>query len=130
MSLSESAEMYLETIYIIQKDHGHAHVVDVANKMGVSKPSVTKAMNQLKEEGLVSKEAYGHITLTKLGEELSVEVVKKHQTISRFLELSLKLKPEVASQNACKMEHVICDKMMCAIEAYLEDICPSAKKSS
>lgn len=119
MRLSESVEMYLESVYYIQREHGHAHVVDIADKMGVSKPSVTKAMNQLKEEGLISKESYGHITLTKKGEELSKEIARKHEMISRFLEVSLKLEPSEAAQNACKMEHIISDAMMRAIEEYL-----------
>ncbi|MBF7096807.1 metal-dependent transcriptional regulator [Alkalibacter mobilis] len=122
MNLSESVEMYLETIYFIQENHGHAHVIDIANMMNVSKASVSKTMNQLKEEGLVNKETYGHITLTDKGETISREIVKKHYSISRFLEKSLKLNPSEAAKNACKMEHIISDEMIKAIEMYLEEI--------
>ncbi|QSX08252.1 metal-dependent transcriptional regulator [Alkalibacter rhizosphaerae] len=120
MSLTESVEMYLETIYFIQQDHGHAHVVDIADRMGVSKPSVTKAMNQLKEEGFVNKESYGHITLTKRGVEISELVAKRHKAITVYLERTLKLTSEEASENACRMEHIVSTGMMDAIERFLE----------
>jgi|LFRM01.2.fsa_nt_gb DtxR family Mn-dependent transcriptional regulator len=120
MDSSRSKEMYLETIYILENSHDHAHVADIAERLGITKPSVTKAMNRLKEEGLINKETYGHITLTEKGEALAQEVYHKHCTISRFLEKSLGLSPDEAATNACRMEHVITDKMMRAIEAYLE----------
>ena len=121
MNFNKSKEMYLETIYILESDHDHAHVADIAERLGITKPSVTKAMNRLKEEGLINKETYGHITLTEKGEALAVKIYHKHCTIASFLEKSLGLSPEEAANNACRMEHVISDKLMEAIEAYLED---------
>ena len=112
-------EMYLETVYVLESNHGHAHGVDIADKLGVSKPSVTKAMNYLKEEGLVLKETYGAITLTDAGREMSERIYQKHQTIETFLNHSLGLSSAQASKDACKIEHVLSDKMMDAIEAYL-----------
>lgn len=120
MSLSESTEMYLETVYLIQRENGHAHVVEIANQLGITKPSVTKAMNQLKEEGLIQKEAYGHITLTPTGEKMSQDIVKRHDLLTRFLEHSLNLDHREATDNACKMEHIISTGMMKAIKSYLE----------
>lgn len=120
MSLSESLEMYLETIFLIERDHGHAHVVDIAERLGITKPSVTKAMNQLKEDGYINKETYGHINLTKKGEIASREIFKKHKLITLFLEKSLGLAPNEASENACKMEHIITHEMLEAIKSYLE----------
>jgi len=121
MSVSESTEMYLETVYLLEKNHGHAHVVDIAKRLGVSKPSVSKAMNQLKKKGLISKEAYGSITLTSEGRSRSEKIYLEHQLISLFLEHALKLPPNEASENACKMEHILSDNMIDSIKSYLKE---------
>lgn len=121
MSLSESMEMYLETILLIEKEHGHSHVVDIAERLEITKPSVTKAMNQLQKEGLINKEAYGHITLTEKGKAISKKIFKKHCLISSFLEKSLGLTPDEAGENACRMEHIITDAMLEGIKSYLKN---------
>jgi DtxR family transcriptional regulator, Mn-dependent transcriptional regulator len=120
MSNNESMEMYLETIYILESDHGHAHGAEIAKRLGVSKPSVSKAMKHLKAKGLVNKEHYGTITLTEKGKEVSMKIYSNHRLISMFLEHSLKLDVNEASKNACKIEHVISENMLTAIEKYLE----------
>ena len=120
MSKSESTEMYLETIYLLEKDHGHAHTVDVAKRLNVSKPSVTKAVNNLKEEGLVNKEAYGTINLTDKGKVISKRIYSKHKLITEYLYSSLGLSKSEAEKNACKMEHIVSDKMIKKIEEYLD----------
>lgn len=112
--------MYLETIYLLAKEHGHAHVVDIAEALGVSKASVSKAMKQLKFEKLVQKEIYGSITLTKKGREISKKIYYKHRLIAEFLEHSLSLTASEASKNACKMEHFVSDSMLRAIEDYFQ----------
>ncbi len=119
MSLSESMEMYLETIYLLEKDHGHAHVGEIAKELGITKPSVTKATNNLKDEGYIIKEHYGNINLTEKGLKASKKVYMKHSYITKFLEESLGLSPEDADENACRMEHVITEGMLDAIEGYL-----------
>ncbi len=121
MAYNESVEMYLETIYILEQSHGHAHGVDIAKKLGVSKASVTKAMKQLKEKGLVNKETYGSITLTTEGLELSKRIYYNHQMITKYLEHSLSLTTAVAAENACKMEHIIGEEMLTSIHKYLSD---------
>ncbi|MEN8906004.1 MAG: metal-dependent transcriptional regulator [Clostridiales bacterium] len=120
MKFNESMEMYLETILLLEENHGHAHGVDIAKKLRVSKPSVTKAMNILKENGFVNKETYGTITLTKKGLEYSKKIYSTHTLISKYLEKSLGLKRIEATKNACKMEHVISTVMLDAIKTYLE----------
>ena len=119
MNYNKSIEMYLETIYILESNHGHAHVVDIAERLGITKPSVTKAMDQLKKEGLIDKEAYGHITLTEKGEAVSKKIYYKHCIVTHFLKKSLGLSSKEASINACRMEHIITDEMLEAIEAYV-----------
>lgn len=120
MGYNESIEMYLETIYLLEKDHGHAHGVDIAEALGVSKASVSKAMKQLKAQDLVQKEIYGSVTLTKKGKEISEKIYYKHKLIADFLEHSLGLTGAEASKNACKMEHIVSDSMLRAIEDYFE----------
>ncbi|WP_053957269.1 metal-dependent transcriptional regulator [Inediibacterium massiliense] len=120
MKYNESVEMYLETIYILDKEHGHAHVVDIAEALGVSKASVSKAMKQLKDQELIYKETYGSITLTQKGREISEQVYYNHKLIADFLEHSLGLVPAEASENACKMEHIVSDSLLRAIEAYFK----------
>ncbi|KDR95416.1 iron (metal) dependent repressor, DtxR family [Peptoclostridium litorale DSM 5388] len=128
MSYNESVEMYLETIYILEKEHGHAHGVDIAEALGVSKASVSKAMKQLKAKDLVCKEVYGSITLTQKGRELSEKIYYNHQLITSFLEHSLGLTAAEASENACRMEHVVSEDMIQAIEAYFEKNAVKIKK--
>jgi len=117
---NESMEMYLEVILILENEHGHAHNVDVASRLGVSKASVTKAMKGLKQKGYINKEAYGSITLTESGRKLSERIYQNHRMLSLFLENSLDLSYDEAAENACKIEHVLSDSMVQAIELYLE----------
>ncbi len=119
MEYNESSEMYLETIYLLEKEHGHAHVADIARNLGVTKPSVTKAMNHLEEEGLINNEFYRPVTLTEKGKAVSEKIYVKHNLITHFLEKSLDLSPDEAATNACRMEHVITDEMLNAIKQYL-----------
>ena len=120
MVKNESMEMYLETIYVLAERSGHAHVTEIAKELGVSKPSVTKAMKFLREKGMVDKEPYGSITLTEEGRQLAERVYRNHVLISRFLETSLDMKPEDAADDACRMEHIVSGKMIEAIENYLK----------
>lgn len=121
VSNNESMEMYLETVYILEKNHGHAHGVEIAKRLCVSKPSVTKAVKLLKAQGLVSTQKYGTISLTEKGCELAEEIYNNHKLIELFLEHSLKLTPSQASINACKMEHILNDDMLEAIKIYLQN---------
>jgi DtxR family transcriptional regulator, Mn-dependent transcriptional regulator len=119
MEYNESTEMYLETVYILEKRHGHAHVVDIAKELSVSKPSVTKAMNQLEKAELINNEVYRPITLTTKGRTVAEDIYNRHQLINNFLEQSLGLGPDDAAENACRIEHVINDAMLAAIKKYL-----------
>lgn len=107
MNLGESLEDYLETLLILEEQHGKIRCVDVANLMGVSKPSVNKAMNVLKDKGYVLQESYGDIHFTDDGKEIAKKVYHRHQTISRFLHEVLGVDEETADEEACHIEHVI-----------------------
>ncbi|MBN2655791.1 MAG: metal-dependent transcriptional regulator [Spirochaetales bacterium] len=113
--------MYLETILLLQKSHGHAHGVEVARELGVSKASVTKAMNRLQNEGFVEKEDYGAITLTAEGLKLSTSIYEKHRLLCAYLKHSLGVTQAVASENACRMEHIITDDLLDSISKYIRE---------
>lgn len=119
MKYHDSAEMYLETIYILEKTQGHAHVAEISKALNISKPSVTKAMDQLKNRLLINKDDYGPVTLTAIGRELSQEIYERHLIITEYLRQSLNLSLEDAEENACRMEHVITDALFKSIKEYL-----------
>ena len=121
MKYHDSAEMYLETIYILEHRQGHAHVAEISKALSLSKPSVTKAMAQLKSRDLIHQEDYGPITLTEQGRSLSKKIYDRHLLISEYLQKALKLSVKDAEENACRMEHVITESYIDAIKAYLSD---------
>lgn len=121
MKRYESFEMYLETIYLLESAHGHAHSVDIAKRLGVSKPSVTKAMNQLKSKGLISKLDYGTITLTPDGRYEAERIYKLHRMLALYLMDTLSVSKDIAEENACMMEHILTDNLIEAVERYLDE---------
>lgn len=121
LKVSESVEMYIETIYLLEKDHGHAHVVDIANKLGISKAGVTKATKKMAEMGLIHKEEYGSICLTHDGKLLAERVYYYHKVITLFLKMTLNISDEEASENACKMEHILSKNILVEMIRYLRN---------
>jgi Mn-dependent DtxR family transcriptional regulator len=121
MKGNESAEMYLETIYLLDGDNKGVRTIDVAKAMDVSKPSVTNAMNRLKNDGLVHKELYGIIKLTPEGISYAKKIYNRHKVMTNFFVKSLKVEVELAERNACRIEHVIDDELFEAIIKYMND---------
>lgn len=119
MKFQDANEMYLKTILQLQVRSGEAHVKDIAQILNVSKPSVTKALDGLKKKGLISQENYGPVFLTEAGRQTSILVNYKHKIISKYLEEHLLLPTTEAEENACRMEHVITDEMLKAIESKM-----------
>lgn len=117
MLLGESLEDYLETIVILS-ENGKVRSIDVAKRMEVSKPSVNKAMNVLKDKGLIEQEAYGDIRLTPSGKEMADMVFNRHKTIRSFLENILFVSKENAEKDACKIEHIISEETFQKIAKY------------
>ena len=119
MALHESAEMYLETIYLLSQQRQGVRSVDVAEHMGYSKPSISRAIGLLKQGGYVTVDADGFLQLTDSGLETAQKVFERHTILSRFL-ISMGVDPEVAAEDACKIEHVISDDSLAAIKRHLE----------
>ena len=121
MQLKESGEMYLETIYVLSKKNPFVRAIDVGEYMGYSKPSVSRAMGLLKEGGYVTSDKEGHLKLTDLGTEVAEKTYDRHTTLSAYFE-SLGVSKDVATADACKIEHVISDETFEAIKNHSKDI--------
>lgn len=119
MKIQESAENYLETIYILRKKMGSVRSIDVVNHLGFSKPSVSNAMKQFRENGYVTVDDGGFITLTDLGLEVAEKIYKRHEVLSKVL-ISLGVSEVVAKEDACKIEHYLSDETFEAIEKHME----------
>ena len=117
MALLESGEMYLETIYILSRKTSAVRAIDIGEYMGYSKPSVSRALGVLRDEGLVKKDEDGFIKLTEAGEILSKRIYERHTVLTRVL-MSIGVDEETASEDACRVEHYISDKTFEAIKAH------------
>ena len=119
MNIQESGEMYLETILILTKNNKKVRSIDICDYMGFSKPSVSRAVGLLKNGGYILVDSDGHITLTELGYEVANKIYDRHNILTRFL-VSIGVSEDIASQDACKIEHVLSDESMEAIKNNLE----------
>ena len=119
MHLQESGEMYLETILVLTDRSPHVRAIDVGEYMGYSKPSVSRAMGLLKSGGYISVDEHGFITLLPPGREVAEKIYERHTLLTAFL-TQLGVSPEVASEDACKLEHVISDESFSAIKRHAQ----------
>ena len=119
MRIQESGEMYLETILRLSQKSGHVRAIDVGEEMGYSKPSVSRAMSLLKEGGYIVIDRDGAITLTDAGREIAEKIYARHTLLTNFL-ISIGVDEEIASEDACKMEHSISDTSFDAIKKLVE----------
>lgn len=103
----ESGENYLETILMLHQKQGYVRSIDVANKLGFTKPSVSRAMGILKAEGYIVVENSGNIILTEKGKQKANEIYERHLYITKFLQKTLNISEELAAQDACRIEHII-----------------------
>jgi len=118
MALHESGEMYLETIYVLSKERPAVRAIDVGEHMGFSKPSVSRALGLLKESGHVTADTNGYLSLTESGIAVAEKIFERHTILTEII-MSLGVDVETASEDACKMEHVISDKTFEAIKKHL-----------
>lgn len=120
VTLTPSIQDYLEVILDLSKGGESVRVTDIAKKLEVAKASVTQAINNLKDLGLVRKERYGPISLTENGKREAVKVRYKHMFISMFISEVLKVKESIAERDACLMEHAISKETILALIDLLE----------
>ena len=119
MALHESAEMYLETIYVLSKSSQNVRSIDVAEHMGYSKPSVSRAVGLLKQNGLLIMKEDGTLTLTEEGIDTAKKIFERHTVLTGFL-MKIGVSEETATKDACKIEHVISDETLSMIKRYCE----------
>ena len=117
MKLHESGEMYLETILILSKEKGFVRAIDVGEQLGYSKPSVSRAIGLLRNGGFVEVSDGGGLTLTNEGREVAEKIYERHIYLTKML-MSLGVDEETATNDACRIEHVISDKTFAAIKAH------------
>ena len=118
MQIHESAENYLETILVLRNRKGSVRSIDIATELGFSKPSVSIAMKNLRENGYILVSDSGFITLTDSGMEIAEMIYERHTLLSTWLE-TLGVDKEIAAQDACKMEHVISKESFDAIKRHI-----------
>lgn len=119
MNLHESGEMYIETIFVLSQNNPYVRSIDVSEHLGYSKPSVSRAIGLLKSGGFINVDANGHITLTNAGLEIARKLYERHTLLAKFL-VSIGVNAEIATEDACKIEHVISDESFDAIKKYAE----------
>mgnify|MGYP002530348268 FL=1 len=114
MTVRESGEMYLEAILVLAKKSGYVRSIDVSEYLGYSKPSVSRAMGILREGGYILMEKDGAITLTDSGKKLAETIYERHTVLSELL-IRLGVDEKTATDDACRIEHVISDESFQAI---------------
>ncbi len=105
MAIHESGEDYLETILVLGREKGNVRSIDIATDLGYSKPSVSRAMGILRNSGYITINESGHILLTETGREKAEQIYDRHRTITRYFQEILKVSPENARNDACRIEH-------------------------
>ena len=120
MVLKESGEMYLETIYVLRKEKAFVRAIDVGAELGYSKPSVSRAMGILRDGGYIKVAEDGGITLTKAGLEVAERTYERHTVLSELF-MKLGVDEETATNDACKIEHVISSTTFAALKKHLND---------
>ena len=119
MQLLESGEMYLETILILTIRDQTVRSIDIAKYMGFSKPSVSRAVGRLKEQGYITVDPEGNILLTESGRAIAEKIYERHQVLSALL-MRLGVSEQTAADDACKIEHDISDETFEAIKRHVE----------
>ena len=118
MEIHESAENYLETILVLQQRNGHVRSIDIANELSFSKPSVSVAMKNLRENGYIHMDDQGHITLTQTGQDIADKMYERHIMLSNWL-IYLGVDEKTAVEDACKIEHVLSSQSFQAIKKHI-----------
>ena len=121
MRLQESGEMYLETILILSEKLEHVRSLDVAEYMGYSKPSISRAVGLLRNAGYLVMDPTGYLTLTDPGRAIAEKIYERHKTLSLFL-MGIGVDEKTAQEDACKMEHYISDATFERIKAFTESL--------
>ena len=121
MKIQESAENYLETILMLKKRKGAVRSIDIANELEFSKPSVSVAMKNLRENGYIEVDGDGFISLLPAGVAIAEKIYERHTAISDWL-VALGVDPKVAAEDACRIEHVISAESFEAVKRHVQHV--------
>ncbi len=119
LKLQESGEMYIESIYVLSKTLPIVRAIDICDHRGVSKPSVSRAVGLLKQGGYIDYEENGNLLLTEKGKEVAEKIYERHTVLTAYLE-QLGISKDTATEDACKIEHVISDETFNAIKKHIK----------
>ena len=119
--MQESGEMYLETIYLLSQKQSSVRSLDVAEYMGFSKPSVSRALKLLINDGYIVIDKNGYITLSDAGKNVAGKIFERHTLLTKAL-MMLGVDAETAAEDACRIEHHISDESFSAIKRHMEKI--------
>lgn len=120
MKIQESAENYLERVLMLQEKQGYVRSVDIARALGFSKPSVSIAMKQLRENGYVLMDESGLIELTPTGNAIAMRMYERHKLLTKML-MDLGVEEATAREDACRIEHDISEESFACIKAHMEE---------
>ena len=121
MRIYESRENYLETILVLKKLNGQVRSIDIARKLNFSKPSGSRAIGILKEDGFVVIDRDGYIEFTEKGKQKAESVYDRHNQITEFLISIVGVSADIAEEDACRIEHVISEETFLKIKEYLNE---------
>ena len=120
MELHESGQMYLETIHVLLQRQERVRAIDVGNHLGYSKPSVSRALGLLRQDGYITVDGDGHIALTPSGLAQAEHIYERHTVLTAML-TALGVDEQTAAEDACRMEHVISDESFAAVKRHFLD---------
>lgn len=121
MRIRESGENYLETILILHNRNGYVRSIDVANELGFTKASVSRAMSILKEAGYLIMEPGGNLVLTDSGFRRAGAIYERHTMIAQFLQMTIGVDSKIATQDSCRIEHIISEESFQRIKKYVAE---------
>ena len=121
LKIQESAENYLETILILRNRKGSVRSIDIANELSFSKPSISIAMKQLRQNGYIEVDEGGFISLLPAGQEIAERIYERHTLLTDYL-TALGVDPSVAAEDACRIDHVISAESFAAVNAYVQRV--------
>ena len=119
MTIQKSAEDYLEAMLMMKEQHGYIRSIDVANHLGVTKPSVSYATKRLRENGYITMDHSGFITLTDSGMEIASRIYDRHKVLTQLF-ITIGVNPETAREDACKVEHDLSEETFSALRGHGE----------
>lgn len=128
MNIYESGENYLETILMLSKKKGSVRSIDIVNELNVTKPSVSVAMKQFRENGYIIMDESGHIALTEKGRVIAASVYERHLVLESML-IALGVSEDVAKADACKIEHDLSEETFAAIKKHYIEFSSAKEKS-